>query len=209
MVARPVDSAVVAARAPCRVKCSVVTKVTAAGLGSEPGAAASPLALLPVVPPASARWSRCDYRSRCRSSSGNARARLVDCRHCQGPGVALAGTSGPGGTAVRFPARAGRYGQMTISPGKGPGAMSEPKTFTLEAPGAVLYYDVRDNGGAGLPVLLLAGAPMGASGFAALAEQFAGRTVVTYDPAGPGAASAPTASRPGRSPPSTPRTCAG
>jgi pimeloyl-ACP methyl ester carboxylesterase len=64
--------------------------------------------------------------------------------------------------------------------------MSEPKTFTLEAPGAVLYYDVRDNGGAGLPVLLLAGAPMGASGFAALAEQFAGRTVVTYDPRGTG-----------------------
>src|SRR5215469_18717511 len=64
MVARPVDSAVVAARAPCRVKCSVVTKVTAAGRGSEPCAPASPLALLPVVPPASARWSRCDYRSR-------------------------------------------------------------------------------------------------------------------------------------------------
>ena len=52
--------------------------------------------------------------------------------------------------------------------------MSEPKTLTLEAPGAVLHYDVRDNGGAGHPVLLLAGAPMGASGFAALAEQFAG-----------------------------------
>jgi pimeloyl-ACP methyl ester carboxylesterase len=62
--------------------------------------------------------------------------------------------------------------------------MSEPKTFTLEAPGAVLNYDVRDNGGAGHPVLLLAGAPMGASGFAALAEQFADRTVVTYDPRG-------------------------
>jgi len=62
--------------------------------------------------------------------------------------------------------------------------MSEPKTYTLEAPGAVLHYDVRDNGGAGHPVLLLAGAPMGASGFAALAEQFADRTVVTYDPRG-------------------------
>ena len=62
--------------------------------------------------------------------------------------------------------------------------MSEPKTYTLEAPGAVLHYDVRDNDGAGHPVLLLAGAPMGASGFAALAEQFADRTVVTYDPRG-------------------------
>jgi pimeloyl-ACP methyl ester carboxylesterase len=62
--------------------------------------------------------------------------------------------------------------------------VSEPKTYTLEAPGAVLHYDVRDNGAADLPVLLLAGAPMGASGFAALAEQFADRTVVTYDPRG-------------------------
>ena len=62
--------------------------------------------------------------------------------------------------------------------------MSEPKTYTLEVPGAVLHYDVRDNGGAGHPVLLLAGAPMGASGFAALAEQFADRTVVTYDTRG-------------------------
>jgi pimeloyl-ACP methyl ester carboxylesterase len=62
--------------------------------------------------------------------------------------------------------------------------MSEPKTYTLEAPGAVLHYDVRDNDSAGRPVVLLIGAPMGASGFAALAEQFAGRTVVTYDPRG-------------------------
>jgi pimeloyl-ACP methyl ester carboxylesterase len=61
--------------------------------------------------------------------------------------------------------------------------VSEPKTYTLEAPGAVLHYDVRE-GGAGHPVLLLAGAPMGASGFAALAEQFTDRTVVTYDPRG-------------------------
>ena len=61
--------------------------------------------------------------------------------------------------------------------------MSEPKTYTLEVPGAVLHYDVRE-GGAGHPVLLMVGAPMGASGFAALAEQFADRTVVTYDPRG-------------------------
>ena len=85
---------------------------------------------------------------------------------------------------MRFPARGGLYGQKAMSPGKGSAAMSEPKTYTLEAPGAVLHYDVRDNGGAGHPVLLLAGAPMGASGFAALAEQFADRIVVTYDPRG-------------------------
>jgi pimeloyl-ACP methyl ester carboxylesterase len=62
--------------------------------------------------------------------------------------------------------------------------MSEPKTYTLEAPGAVLHYDVWDNGAAGHPVLLLVGAPMGASGFAALAGQFADRIVMTYDPRG-------------------------
>jgi pimeloyl-ACP methyl ester carboxylesterase len=61
--------------------------------------------------------------------------------------------------------------------------MGEPKTYTLEVPGAVLAYDVRKGGG-GHPVLLLAGCPMGASGFGALAEQFADRTVVTYDPRG-------------------------
>ncbi len=62
--------------------------------------------------------------------------------------------------------------------------MSEPKTYTLQAPGAVLHYDVRGGGGGGHPVLLLIGSPMGASGFAALAGQFADRTVVTYDPRG-------------------------
>ncbi|MBO0776306.1 MAG: alpha/beta hydrolase [Actinobacteria bacterium] len=65
--------------------------------------------------------------------------------------------------------------------------MSKPEERTLEAPGAVLAYDVRQGaGGGGHPVLLLIGAPMGASGFAALAEQFADRTVVTYDPRGTG-----------------------
>jgi pimeloyl-ACP methyl ester carboxylesterase len=62
--------------------------------------------------------------------------------------------------------------------------MSEPTTYTLEAPGAVLHYDVREGDAAGLPMLLIAGAPMGASGFAALADQFTDRTVVTYDPRG-------------------------
>jgi pimeloyl-ACP methyl ester carboxylesterase len=62
--------------------------------------------------------------------------------------------------------------------------MSEPKTYTLDVPGAVLHYDVRDNDGARHPALLLVGAPMGASGFAPLAEQFDDRMVVTYDPRG-------------------------
>ncbi len=62
--------------------------------------------------------------------------------------------------------------------------MSEPNTYTLEAPGAALAYDVRDLAGGEHPVLLLIGAPMGASGFAALAAQFTDRTVVTYDPRG-------------------------
>jgi pimeloyl-ACP methyl ester carboxylesterase len=62
--------------------------------------------------------------------------------------------------------------------------MGEPKTYTLAVPGAVLHYDVWDGGGAGHPVLLLIACPMGASGLAALAEQFADRTVVTYDPRG-------------------------
>ena len=62
--------------------------------------------------------------------------------------------------------------------------MTEPKTHTLEAPGAVLNYDVRANDDSVLPVLLIIGSPMGASGFGALAEHFADRTVVTYDPRG-------------------------
>jgi hypothetical protein len=110
---------------------------------------------------------------------------------------------------MRFLARTGLYGQKAMSPGKGAAAMREPKTYTLEVPGAVLHYDVRENGGVGNPVLLLVGAPMGASGFAALAEQFADRTVVTYYPGGRSAASAPTASRQGLSPASTLRICAG
>jgi pimeloyl-ACP methyl ester carboxylesterase len=64
--------------------------------------------------------------------------------------------------------------------------MTEPKTFALEAPGAVLHYDVRSNESSTEPVLLLAGSPMGAEGFAALAGFFADRTVVTFDPRGAG-----------------------
>jgi pimeloyl-ACP methyl ester carboxylesterase len=64
--------------------------------------------------------------------------------------------------------------------------MTEPETHTLDAPGAVLHYDVRRNDASGKPVLLLIGSPMGAGGFVTLAGYFTDRTVVTYDPRGAG-----------------------
>src|SRR5437588_7557289 len=61
--------------------------------------------------------------------------------------------------------------------------MTEPKTYTLDAPGAVLHYDVRSPSRASTePVLLIVGSPMSADGFTTLAGPFADRTVVTYDP---------------------------
>lgn len=61
--------------------------------------------------------------------------------------------------------------------------MSQPRSGTIEAPGAVLHYDVRP-GPAGSPVLFLVGSPMAAPGFGTLAGHFPDRTVVTYDPRG-------------------------
>jgi pimeloyl-ACP methyl ester carboxylesterase len=63
-------------------------------------------------------------------------------------------------------------------------SMTEPKTHTLDVPGAVLSYDVRSNDASTQPVLLLIGSPMGATGFGTLAGHFSDRTVVTYDPRG-------------------------
>jgi pimeloyl-ACP methyl ester carboxylesterase len=60
--------------------------------------------------------------------------------------------------------------------------VTEPKSGTLDVPGAVLHYDVRDNDASSDPVLLLIGSPMGAAGFVTLAGHFTDRTVVTYDP---------------------------
>ena len=60
--------------------------------------------------------------------------------------------------------------------------MTEPKSDTLDAPGAVLHYDVRSNGSSTEPILLIIGSPMGADGFVTLAGHFPDRTVVTYDP---------------------------
>ena len=61
---------------------------------------------------------------------------------------------------------------------------TELTTKTLDAPGAVLTYDVRDNPSSSEPPLLLIGSPMAASGFPTLAGFFPDRTVVTYDPRG-------------------------
>ena len=62
--------------------------------------------------------------------------------------------------------------------------MSEIRTHTVTAPGAVLTYDVRPNDASAEPPLMLIGSPMGAGGFVTLAGHFADRTVVTYDPRG-------------------------
>ena len=58
-------------------------------------------------------------------------------------------------------------------------------THTLDAPGATITYDVRGTLGDGIPLVIF-GSPMGADGFAALADLFADRPVVTYDPRGAG-----------------------
>jgi pimeloyl-ACP methyl ester carboxylesterase len=65
--------------------------------------------------------------------------------------------------------------------------MTEPKTQTLDLPGATLTYDVREAESESTePVLLLIGSPMDATGFTTLAGHFPDRTVVTYDPRGVG-----------------------
>ena len=64
--------------------------------------------------------------------------------------------------------------------------MTEPKTGTLDAPGAVITYDVRGVDASTEPILLIIGSPMGADGFVTLAGHFTDRTVVTYDPRGAG-----------------------
>ena len=65
--------------------------------------------------------------------------------------------------------------------------MSEPKTHTLDLPGATLTYDVREAESEHTePPLLMIGSPMDASGFTILASHFPDRTVVTYDPRGVG-----------------------
>ncbi len=65
--------------------------------------------------------------------------------------------------------------------------MTEPKTQTLDLPGATLTYDVREAEPESTePVLLMIGSPMDASGFTTLAGHFPDHTVVTCDPRGVG-----------------------
>ena len=63
--------------------------------------------------------------------------------------------------------------------------MPVKKTFTLDVPGAVLTYDVREaETPTDEPPIVMIGSPMGAEGFRTLAGHFTDRTVVTYDPRG-------------------------
>ena len=62
--------------------------------------------------------------------------------------------------------------------------LTEPTTYTLDVPGAVLTYDVRRNDASTEPILFLIGSPMGAAGFGTLCGFFTDRTIVTYDPRG-------------------------
>jgi pimeloyl-ACP methyl ester carboxylesterase len=59
------------------------------------------------------------------------------------------------------------------------------KTHTLEVPGAVLTYDVRESEAPSqYPPLFVFGSPMAASGFAQLVDQLNDRTLISYDPRG-------------------------
>ncbi len=63
--------------------------------------------------------------------------------------------------------------------------MSEPTSHTLEVPGGVLTYDVRQpETPSEHPPLFIFGSPMAASGFAQLVGQLDDRTLITYDPRG-------------------------
>jgi pimeloyl-ACP methyl ester carboxylesterase len=60
---------------------------------------------------------------------------------------------------------------------------AQATTRTLEAPGAIVTYDVRRGSGGDIPLFLI-GSPMGAAGFGSLASHFPDRTIITYDPRG-------------------------
>ncbi len=63
--------------------------------------------------------------------------------------------------------------------------MSEPTSHTLEVPGGVLTFDVRQpETPSEHPPLFIFGSPMAASGFAQLVGQLDDRTLITYDPRG-------------------------
>jgi pimeloyl-ACP methyl ester carboxylesterase len=60
--------------------------------------------------------------------------------------------------------------------------VTEATTHTIDAPGAVLAYDVRRGSDADKTPLVMLASPMAAAGFTTLAGHFTDRTVVTYDP---------------------------
>lgn len=63
--------------------------------------------------------------------------------------------------------------------------MTDSKALTLDVPGAVLTYEVREARTPGdAPPLFILGSPMAASGFAQIVDAFPDRTVITYDPRG-------------------------
>jgi pimeloyl-ACP methyl ester carboxylesterase len=61
-------------------------------------------------------------------------------------------------------------------------SMTEATTRTIDAPGAVLTYDVRPGSDADNVPLVMVASPMAAAGFATLAGHFTDRIVITYDP---------------------------
>jgi pimeloyl-ACP methyl ester carboxylesterase len=65
-----------------------------------------------------------------------------------------------------------------------PATQTEPKTYTLDAPGVKLTYDIRPNDSSAELPLMIIGSPMGAAGFVTLASHFTDRPVITYDPRG-------------------------
>lgn len=60
------------------------------------------------------------------------------------------------------------------------------QSFTVDAPGASIGYDIHGSLDDGGTPLFMFGSPMDASGFTALASRFTDRPVVTYDPRGAG-----------------------
>ena len=60
--------------------------------------------------------------------------------------------------------------------------MPEATTHTIDAPGAVVTYDVRPGSDASKTPLVMVASPMAAAGFTTLSGHFTDRTVVTYDP---------------------------
>ena len=63
--------------------------------------------------------------------------------------------------------------------------MTKPITSTVQAPGAVLTFDIWEpESSSDHRPLFIFGSPMGASGFEQLVDHFSDRTVITYDPRG-------------------------